>query len=103
LHTENIEAYDLSRAVCFGNGIGNGALSAMKRFFFDLAGDLPARDVLGHQCSSKKEAKLHASFIAHRIGTEKPCFAKPGNRISVRDEAGAALFDVPIATTVRNL
>jgi hypothetical protein len=55
----------------------------MKRFFFDLAGELPAHDVRGHQCSSRKEAKDHAQFIAHRIGTEKPAFAKRGNYILV--------------------
>jgi hypothetical protein len=43
----------------------------MTRFFFDLAGgERPARDFLGHQCRSRKEAKDHAQFIAHRIGTE---------------------------------
>jgi hypothetical protein len=73
----------------------------MKRFFFDLAGELPARDFLGHECSSKREAKRHASFIAHRIGTEKPSFAKPGNRITVRDETGVAFFEVPITSATR--
>ncbi len=74
----------------------------MKRFFFDLVGDVPARDFLGHECSSKSEAKRHASFIAHRIGTEKPSFARPGNRITVRDEAGSAFFEVPIASAVKH-
>jgi len=55
------------------------------------------------ECSSKMEAKRHASFIAHRIGTEKPSFAKPGNCITVRDESGCAFFDVPITSTVRHL
>jgi hypothetical protein len=32
----------------------------MKRFFFDLAGEFPARDFLGHECSSKK--KLNATL-----------------------------------------
>ena len=61
----------------------------MKRFFFDLVGDIRAHDFMGHECSSKKEAKKHAAFIAHRIGTEWPSFAKPGNFIAVRDEQGA--------------
>jgi hypothetical protein len=39
----------------------------MQRFFFDLVGELSARDVLGHMCSSRREAKEHAAFIAHRI------------------------------------
>lgn len=72
----------------------------MKRFYFDLVGDIRARDFMGHECSSKKEAKEHALFIASRIGTERPGFAKPGNLISVRDELGEAFFEVPIASAV---
>jgi hypothetical protein len=72
----------------------------MKHFYFDLVGELPARDFMGHECSSKREAKQHASFIAYRIGTEKPRFAKPCNRISVRDERGEAFFDVPITSAI---
>jgi hypothetical protein len=68
----------------------------MKRFFFDLAGDLPAHDFLGHQCRSRKEAKDHAQFIAHRFGTERPTFARPGNYISVRDKSGTEIFEAPI-------
>jgi len=44
----------------------------MPKYFFNLAGDLPAQDLIGHQCADAKEARDHASFIAHRIGTEKP-------------------------------
>jgi hypothetical protein len=63
----------------------------MKRFFFDLVGEIRARDFMGHECSSKKEAKSHAAFIAHRIGTERPSFAKVGNFIAVRDERDLCL------------
>jgi hypothetical protein len=73
----------------------------MERFYFDLVGDLPARDVLGHECSSRKEARRHACFIAHRVGTERPNFAKQGNGISVRDENGNEFFVAPIKSTVR--
>jgi hypothetical protein len=75
--------------------------SFMKRFFFDLEGELPARDVLGHRCKSRKEAKDHAKFIAQRIGTERPSFGKPGNYISVRDEMGLKIFEAPIQSTMR--
>ena len=75
----------------------------MKRFFFDLIGDIGARDFMGHECSSKKEAKIHAAFIAHRIGTERPSFAKRGNFIAVRDECGAEIFAAPITSTARHL
>jgi hypothetical protein len=78
-----------------------GVVRPMKRFFFDLAGEFPAHDVLGHQCRSRKEARDHAQFIAHRIGTERPNFAKPGNYISVRDDSGAEIFEAPIKSTVR--
>jgi Domain of unknown function (DUF6894) len=71
----------------------------MKRFYFDLVGDLPARDVLGHECSSRKEARRHACCIAHRVGTERPNFAKQGNGISVRDENGNEFFVAPIKST----
>jgi hypothetical protein len=71
----------------------------MKRFFFDLVGDIRAHDFMGHECSSKKEAKKHAAFIAHRIGTERPSFAKRGNG----DERGAKIFAAPITSTVRHL
>jgi hypothetical protein len=73
-------------------------MRSMKRFFFDLAGELRANDVLGHHCRSRKEAKDHAQFIAHRIGTERPDFAKPGNYISVRDERGIEIFEAPIGS-----
>jgi len=68
----------------------------MRRFFFDLTGDLSARDFIGHNCTGKKEATLHASFIAHRVGIERPSFAKPGNYIAVRDEHGTEIFRAPI-------
>jgi hypothetical protein len=75
----------------------------MKQLFFDSVGDVRAHDFMGHECSSKKEAKKHASFIAHRIGTERPSFAKPGNFIAVRDERGTKIFAAPITSTVRQL
>jgi hypothetical protein len=73
----------------------------MKRFYFDLVGDLPARDVLGHECFSRKEAKKDACLIAERFGSERPSFAKPGNGISVREDSGTEFFVAPIKSTVR--
>jgi hypothetical protein len=52
---------------------------------------------------SKKEAKQHPAFVAHRIGTEHHSFAKPGNRISVRNEKGLEIFAVPITSTPRHV
>jgi hypothetical protein len=71
----------------------------MKRFYFDLIGDVPARDFLGHEFASRKKAKAHASFIAHRLGNQHPHFAKRGNRISVRDEDGTNFYDTPVSLT----
>lgn len=68
----------------------------MRRFFFDLSCDLPAKDVRGHLCSSRREAQEHAVFIAQRIGSERPEFVKPGNCIEVREERGEVFFTAPI-------
>jgi len=84
----------------FGTAKSASRCNAMRRFFFDLAGDLSAHDFMGHDCASKKEAKQHACFIAHRIGTERPSFAKPGNYISVRDDRGAEIFKAPIRSSL---
>jgi hypothetical protein len=63
----------------------------MPKYFFHLAGDVPARDPLGHECANDKEAKDLGSFIAHRTGTEKP---------SIRNERqGDEIFQIPLAST----
>jgi hypothetical protein len=80
----------------FGTAKPASRCKSMRRFFFDLAGDLSAHDFMGHDCASKMEAKRHASFIANRIGTERPSFARPGNYISVRDDRGTEIFKAPI-------
>jgi hypothetical protein len=71
----------------------------MPKYFFHLAGQLPARDLLGHECTNDKEAKHHASFIAHWIGTEKPEMVREGNYISVTNEQGDELVQVALAST----
>ncbi len=73
----------------------------MKRFYFDLVGELPARAFTGHECSSKRKRNSTPGLLLLGLElTEKPDFAKPGNSIVVRDEFGEALFDVPIASAV---
>jgi hypothetical protein len=69
----------------------------MPKYFFHLAGQLPAHDLLGHDCANDREAKDHGSFIAHRIGTEKPGMIREGNFISVTDELGKEIFQAPLA------
>jgi len=54
----------------------------MKRFFFDLVEEIRAHDFMGHECSSKKEAKKHAAFIAHRIASELNGQASPNQETS---------------------
>jgi hypothetical protein len=68
----------------------------MRQFFFDLAGSVSAHDRVGHPCVSRREAKEHAKFIAHRIGAEKPELSKPENYIRVRDENGAEVYEARI-------
>jgi uncharacterized protein DUF6894 len=71
----------------------------MPKYFFHLAGEIPARDLIGHEWRNDNEARDHASFIAHRIGTEKPTMVREGNFISVTDDRGNELFQIPLAST----
>jgi hypothetical protein len=71
----------------------------MPKYFFHLAGELPAHDLLGHECADDKEARDHGNFIAHRIGTEKPGMVRDGNVISVTDEHGQEISRIPLAST----
>ena len=71
----------------------------MPKYFFHLAGELPAHDLLGHECETDKEAKKHGSFIAHRIGTEKPGMVREGNFILVVNQQGKEIAQVPLAST----
>jgi hypothetical protein len=72
----------------------------MPKYFFHLAGQLPAHDLLGHDCANDREAKDHGDFIAHRIGTEKPGMIREGNFISVTDELGNEIFRSPLASVM---
>jgi hypothetical protein len=72
----------------------------MPRYFFHLAGPLPATDLIGHECMNDEEARDHGSFIAHRIGTEKPEMVREENFISVMNDNNDELFKIPIASTL---
>jgi hypothetical protein len=76
------------------------ALHGMDQFYFDLVGDVAANDLVGHGCASEDEAREHGRFVAQRIGTEKPEMARPGNYISVRDEAGHEIYRAPITSAL---
>ena len=71
----------------------------MPRYFFHLSGAISAHDVLGHECMDDAEARQHGSFIAHRIGTEKPEMVQDGNLISVVNENDEKIADIPLAST----
>jgi hypothetical protein len=71
----------------------------MPKYFFHLAGQLPAHDLLGHECANDKEAQDHGDFIAFRIGTEKLGMVREGNFISVSDQFGKEIFQIPLAST----
>jgi hypothetical protein len=71
----------------------------MSKYFFHLIGELPARDLIGHECANDREAKDHGSFIAHRIGTEKPGMIREGNFISVTDKGSREIFRILLAST----
>jgi hypothetical protein len=71
----------------------------LPKYFFHLAGQLPAHDLIGHEFENDQEARDHGSFIAHRIGTEKPGMIRDGNFISVRDERDGVVAQIPLAST----
>jgi hypothetical protein len=73
----------------------------MPRYFFHLVGDIDADDLIGHECENDEEARDNGSFIAHRIGTEKPEMAREGNFISVSNREGTEIFRAPLASTTR--
>jgi len=54
---------------------------------------------MGHECIDDAEAKQHGSFIAHRIGTEKPEMVRSGNFISVANEQNEEIAQFPLAST----
>jgi hypothetical protein len=71
----------------------------MPTYFFHLAGQIPAHDMRGHECTNDEEAKEHGSFIAHRIGTEKPAMIREGNFVSVENEDSEEIAKIPLAST----
>jgi hypothetical protein len=70
----------------------------MPTYFFHLAGQLPAHDLLGQDCANDREAKDHGSFLAHRIGTKKPGMVREGNFISVTDGLRNEIYQIPLAS-----
>jgi hypothetical protein len=44
----------------------------MTRYFFHLAGELPAHDLVGHECNNDDEARKHGSLLARGVENEYP-------------------------------
>jgi hypothetical protein len=65
------------------------------RYFFHLAGELPARDLLGQECANDQEARDRGNSLANRIAADKPGVVE-GNFISVTDERGNEIFQIPL-------
>jgi hypothetical protein len=74
----------------------------MPKYFFHLSGQIAAHDVVGQDCADDEEAKEQGSFIAHRIGTERPEMVRDGNFISVRNDRDLELFQISLASTYPN-
>jgi Domain of unknown function (DUF6894) len=72
----------------------------MPVYFFHLAGQVSARDVHGHRCANDDKAREDANFIAHRVGSEKPEMVREGSFVSVTNEDGDEIFQVPIAAAL---
>jgi hypothetical protein len=69
----------------------------MTRYFFHLAGQLPAHDLVGHECNNDDEARKHGSLLARGVENEYP-EGGLGRFISVTNETGDELFKIPIGT-----
>jgi uncharacterized protein DUF6894 len=71
----------------------------MPKYFFHLVGNIDARDLIGHECENDEEARDNGSFIAHRIGTEKPEMVREENFISVSNGDGIEIFQASLASS----
>lgn len=60
---------------------------------------IPARDLLGHECADDTEAQDRGIFIAHRIGTEKSEMIREGNSIAATDALDMDILRSPLAPT----
>jgi hypothetical protein len=39
----------------------------MPKYFFHLLGDVPAHDLIGHECAGDKEAQKYGELLAHNV------------------------------------
>jgi hypothetical protein len=71
------------------------------RYFFHLSGGFPAHDRIGHDCEDDSQARDDALRVAQRYRIERPKMFQANDLISVTNENGVELFQVPLlAATV---
>jgi hypothetical protein len=70
----------------------------MPKYFFHLLGDVPAHDLIGHDCAGDKEAKQYGRMLAHNVGTDRPDLVTESNYISVVDDRDSELFRIPLSS-----
>jgi len=71
----------------------------MPKHFFHLAIQIPARDLLGHECADDTKAQDRGIFIDHRNRTEKPEMIREGNSIAATDALDMDILRSPLAPT----
>jgi hypothetical protein len=78
------------------NVLSFAGLSPIPRYYFHVLGDVPAHDLIGHECENDKDAERHGKLLARDVGTDKPDMVREGNYISVTDENGAERLRIPL-------
>jgi hypothetical protein len=68
------------------------------KYFFHLLGDVPAHDLIGHDCADDKEAQKYGRILSHNVGTDWPDMVKESNYISVVDANGRGLFEIALSS-----
>ena len=81
-------------------GIFQLVASIMSKYFFHLAGIMPAHDPVDYERENDEEARDHGSLNAHRIGTEKPEMVREENSIWVVNKADHQIATVPLASMI---
>jgi hypothetical protein len=68
----------------------------MPKYFFHLMGDVPAHDLLGHECTNDKAAEEYGKMLARDVGTDKPQMIRDGNYIAVANKDGNEIAKIPL-------
>jgi hypothetical protein len=70
----------------------------MPKYFFHLLGDVPAYDLIGHECAGDKEAQKYGELLAHNVGTDRPDMVRESNYISVVDASDREIYRIPLSS-----